>query len=157
MPLRTDCAGLESLPMRLMVVAVVVSLSVVPAARALDSFERREFLVRAAAEVERILAVAQVLTVEGPGSARTLVCDLSGGGPVEFESITLGDRIGGPNMSCAVLRLSTGAAIVRTAHEPAIILTGPGMRPLTVTDPRFELRLSGNLEGMDVVILAEVM
>lgn len=157
MRLRTDCTGLESLPMRLMVVAVVVSLSVVPAAKALDSFEKREFILRASAAVERILAAAQILTVEGPGSARTLELDLSGGGSVGFESISIGDRVGGPNMSSVVLRLSTGAAIVRTASEPAVVLTGPDMAALSVTEPHFELRLSGHLDGGDVVVLAEVV
>lgn len=157
MALRDDCSGLESIPMRLMVLAVVVSMSIVPAARALESFEEREFLIRAGAELDRIVFAAQALTIQGPGAARTLDIDLSGGGSLRFESVTIGDGPSGPNTSSVVLRLSTGTSIIRMAREPAAIMTGPGQKALVLTDPRFELHLSARMDGYDMVIVAEVM
>lgn len=157
MALRNDPAGLESLPMRLMVVAVVVSMSVVPAAGALEAFQHREFLLRAGTQMDMIVAAAQILAVEGPGSARTLDVDLSTGGSLRMASIIIGDRPGGPNASAVVLRLSDGASMVRFASDPPVTLSGPAMSALVLTCPRFALRLSAHISGIDVIVIAEVV
>lgn len=157
MALKSDSAGLESLPMRLMVVAVVVSMSVVPAAEALEAFQHRDFLMRAGTQMDILVAAAQIITVEGAGSARTFEMDFSGGGSLSLVSITIGDTPGGPNASSVVLRLSDGASMVRTASDPPVNLAGPAMSALVLTHPRFALRLSAQLAGIDVIVIAEVI
>ena len=155
MRLKNDRDALESLPLKLVIVAVVASLSVIPAGQALDGFRNREFANRAQLEVEKIVSAAQVLMLEGPGGVRTVHLNLENAGRLAIDRIMIGDEKGGPNMTAVVLRFATGASIVRTATSPEVWLMGPSGRTLVVSDPSFDLRLSTKLLNRTAFVLAE--
>jgi len=155
MHLNADVAGLESLPLRLMIVAVVASMSVVPAARMLDTLEDKEFVDRAKLQLENIVAAAQLLSVEGPGGVRTLSLDFSGRGDLRFRSLVLGGESGSANMSSVQLLLSSGSRILRTATAPEVWLVSPEGAALEVSSPVFELRLSALLAEGQLRMQAE--
>ena len=157
MRLREDCSALESLPLKLMIVAVVVSLSIVPAAEALGNLRNRDFVNRAEGQVRLIASSAQELMMEGPGGVRTVSLDFTGGGSLKFECITIGDRKGGPNMSAIVLSLRNGGRIIETVDDPPTWLRGPAGEPMETRTPSFELRLTCVLEGRSAYILTEVV
>jgi len=157
MRLREDFSALESLPLKLMIVAVVVSLSVVPAAEALGNLRNKDFVNRAGAQVEMIADSAQELMMEGPGGVRTLSLDFSGKGSLRFESIAIGDWEGGRNMSSVVLSLRNGAHIIDIIDDPPTWLRGPDGGPVDVRDTSFELRLTCSIEGRSAYVLAEVV
>jgi len=142
-------------PLRLMIVAVVVGLSVLPASQALDSFRNRDLVRRAALELDELMAVAQVMAIQGPGNVRTLSMDLRGDGSLRFDRITIGDSEEGPNATSAVLRFTNGAVLSRSADEPAVWLRGESGQGLTVDSPVFELRLESVLEDRMLSIVAE--
>lgn len=150
-----DCQGVETIPLRLMIVAVVVGLSVLPASEALDTFRNRDLVKRAALELDEMMAVAQVMAIQGPGNVRTLTFDLRGDGSLRFDRITIGDSDDGPNMSSAVLRFTNGAVLSRSAHEPAVWLRSASGGALTVESPVFELRLESVLENRVLSVIAE--
>lgn len=108
MSLRHDRSGLESLPLKLMIVAVVASLSIIPASEALDSLRVRDFARKAELQLDLVIGTAQVVGIEGPGSVRTLDLDLDGGTRMRFASLSIGDHRGGANMSSVVLRFVGG-------------------------------------------------
>lgn len=155
MAIRDDCRAVESLPLRLMIVAVVVCLSVLPAAEALDTFRNRDLIRRAALELDEIMAVAQLMAIQGPGNVRTLAVDLRGDGSLRFDTLSIGDSEDGPNLSSAVLRFKNGAALSRAALEPPVWLRSASGSALTVDSPVFELRLESVLEGRVLSIVAE--
>jgi len=157
MVLREDCRAVESLPLRLMIVAVVVGLSVVPASEALDTFRNKDLVRRAALELDELVAVAQVMAIHGPGNARTLSVDLQGDGSLRFERLAIGDSEGGPNMSSAVLHFGNGATISRSALEPYVWLRSASGDALTVDRPIFELRLRCVLEEGSLSIVVEAV
>lgn len=152
-----DRDALESLPLKLMIVALVASLSVIPAGQALESFRNRDFAARAQIELETIISAAQALMIDGPGSVRTLHIDFRGDGSLCFGWLSIGDLRGGPNMSSAVLHMSRGAILSRTATEPAVWITSPSRSSLTVDSPRCDLRLSAILEGRTAFVLVELV
>lgn len=155
MGLREDRRAVESIPLRLMIVAVIVSLSILPAAGALDTFRNRDLVRRAAMELDEMMAVAQVMAIQGPGNVRTLTFDLRGDGSLRFDKLTIGDSVGGPNMSSVVLRFTNGAVLARSALEPAVWLRSGSGGALTVDSPFFQLRLESVLEEHALSIVAE--
>ena len=157
MSLSRDCAGLESIPLKLMIVAVVASLSVIPASHALQGLENRDFVRRACLELEMIIATAQTLTTEGPGSVRTISLDLRGDGSLRPDRLTIGDRVGGPNASSAVLRLGNSATIVRSATDPPAMIIGPGWTALVASSFVLDLKMSAMLGNRTVYVLVEVV
>src|SRR4030042_289174 len=124
MSLRHDRSGLESLPLKLMIVAVVASLSIVPASEALDSLRARDFARKAELQLDLVIGTAQIVGIEGPGSVRTLDLDLDGGTRMRFASLSRGDHRGGANMSSVVLRFVGGGSTVRSAFDPPVWMTG---------------------------------
>jgi hypothetical protein len=157
MPLRDDRDALESLPLKLIIVALVATMSVVPAGQALESFRNRDFAARAQIELETIISAAQTLMVEGPGSVRTIHLDFRGDGSMAFGRLSIGDARGGPNMSSAILHMSGGAFLARTATEPTVWMMSISGGSLTVDVQTCDLRLSAKLDGRTEFVLAELV
>ena len=158
MRLRHDRSGLESLPLKLMIVAVVASLSIIPASEALDSLRVRDFARRAELQLDLIIGTAQAVGIEGPGSVRTLDLDfnLDGGTRMRFASLSIGDHRGGPNMSSVVLRFVGGGSTVRSASDPPVWMTGLDGESVVIDTPRFKLTLSCMLDNRTSSIMLEV-
>lgn len=125
-----------------MIVAIVASMSVMPAAEALESLRNGDFLRRAEAQLEVVISTAEVLAIEGPGGARVIELDFGSEGSLGFRSMMVGDSDGGPNVSAVVLRLSNGGTIVRFADDPPVMMTSPGGCGLLIASCSCTLRLS---------------
>lgn len=156
MALRNDGSGLESLPLKLMIVAIVTSLSIIPASEALEGLRTRDFASRAGLQLDLIIGSAQVVGIEGPGSRRTVDIDLEGGSRMRFAEISIGDHKGGPNMSSVVLRFVGGGLATRSASDPQVWMTGIDGETLVVDSPRFTLTLSCALDNRTSIVLLEV-
>lgn len=151
-----DRSGIEAIPLRLMIIAVVASLSIVPAADMLQNLKNREFVKRAILQLEGVIAAAEIVAIEGPGSVRTLELDFKGGDSMRFRGFRIGDLENGPNASAVVLELSNGASIIRMMSEPSAWLRSQEAHCLYAEKPVFDLRIEGVLEGQVFYILAEV-
>lgn len=157
MSLREDCHGLESLPLKLIIVAVVASMSIAVAADGLEGLRDKDFLRRARLQVDAIVAAAETVAVEGPGSARTLDLDFSSEGSLGFEGISVGDSTDGPGAASVVLLLSTGASVTGTAEDPPAWICSGGGQGLAIQSCTFGLRLECVLEGETFHVLASVV
>ena len=146
MRIESDSSGLESIPLKLMIVAVIAALSVVPAANALENLEDRDFLRRAEAQLDRIVAAAEILGVQGPGSLRVLDLDFTGDGSLRFLELVLGDALGGPRASSVILTLSTGAKVVRQANDPPVEMSAGGDECLIIRSEVSRIRMECVLE-----------
>jgi hypothetical protein len=155
MRLRDDASALESIPLKLAIVAVVAALSIIPAADALESMRNKDFVSRAQLQIEQIAHAAELVAMEGPGSARTLSLDFSSEGSIGFFRLTVGDSEGGAAMSCIALKLNTGAYLTSMVDDPPAWLRGMPDDGLEVFDPVFELRMENRLDGASGYILVE--
>jgi len=155
MSLRCDNAGLESLPLKLMVVAVVASLSIIPAAEALDGMRAREFIRKAELQLATIVACVETLTVEGPGNVRTISLDFSGDGRVGFSHLTIGDAKDGANVSSIILELRNGALIIKMADQPPVWMCSSAGISLQISSPVLDLRMSSLLSNQTDYVLVE--
>ncbi len=154
MSLAKDCGGLESLPLKLMIVAIVAALSILPAADALSTLKNRDFLQRAESQLARIAAAAEGLAIFGPGNVRTISVDLSSDGSTRFYQLVMGDVASGSNASALVLELSTGSRMIRTLESPPACMTSSEGGPLKISVPVFQIRMTVT-EGEDWLIIVE--
>ena len=157
MPSRADCRGLESLPLKLMIVAVVATLSIIPASEALDNLRNKDFLNRVELQLDMIMSTAQSLAIGGPGGSRTIELDFTSSGSVAFEHLAIGGGDGEANMSSIVLRFTNGAVMLKTCSDPPIWMRGTDGGGLVVVSPRSELKMSAQMEGKTEYILAEAV
>lgn len=142
MALRQDRRALEALPLRLLVIAVVAGLSVIPAAEALESLRDRTFLQRCELQLDTAIRTSQMIAMEGYGAVRTVQLDFRSDGKLRMASVTIGDGWGEPGMASIVLELSTGRRMIRTAMEPAVWITSETHQGLRVCSESFALRLT---------------
>src|SRR4030042_740406 len=148
MRLRNDASALESLPLKLVIVAAGAGLSIIPAADALESMRKKDLVGGAQLQIEQIAHAVQVVAMEGPGSVRTLSLDFSSEGSVGFFRLTLGDSEGGAAMNCVALQLNTGAYLTSMVDDPPAWLGGYAGAGLDGFNPGFELRIENRLDGV---------
>lgn len=143
MPMRLsrDEGALEALPLRLMIVAVVAAMSIAPAAEALEVLQDRDFVSRARLAMDRVVHTAQMLSMQGPGAARTVDMDLSSEGSLRALRLVVGDRPGGAYANAVVLELSSGGRLISLATDPAVDMCSVYLQGLRVDSERFSLRM----------------
>jgi len=157
MRLRDDRRALESLPLRLMIVAVVAAMSIVPAADALESLQDRDFLSRAGLMMDKVVWAAQALSMQGPGASRTVEVDLSSEGSLSAARLTIGDAPGGPCGNAVVLELTSGAKLVRLAQDPPAWMTSAFGSGLVIEPARFSLSMEAEFLDGTCVVTVEVV
>ena len=153
MAMKTDRNALEALPLRLLIVAVVAGLSVVPAANALQTLQDRSFLDRCAVQLESIVNTAQVISLEGFGSMRTIDLDFRSDGSLRMNRLGIGGCWAEPTLSSVVLELSSGRKLIRSADEPFVWLATGSHECLETSSPLFTLTLTASrLDGGPLVV-----
>lgn len=157
MRLRSDDEALESLPLRLMIVAIVAGMSIGPAASALQALEDRNFLHRCEIELERLISASQAVAMEGTGSRRTVEVDLSSDGRLRVTRVMIGDAWGGPWMTSIALELSSGRRMIGSVDEPVVWLASHELDRLVVGSDRFDAMLSHDIRSGRQVAICEVL
>lgn len=157
MRLSRDPEGLESLPLRLLIVAAVAAMSVAPAAEALDTLQDRDFLTRAGLTLDKVVHVAQMLSMQGPGAARTVDVDLSSEGGLRAVRLVIGDCPDGPRRYAVVLELSSGAVLTRSAEDPPACMTSLLCASLETRSTELSLRMQAQVIDGGCVVLVEVV
>jgi len=155
MRLKGDDSALESIPLRLMIIALVVSMSIIPASEALGTLRNGDFIRRAEAQLEVIVSTAEVLALEGPGGTRTVELDFSSDGSLRFKGMIIGDSTDGPNASAVVLILSNGGKLVRSADNPPVVMNTNGSSGLYIDSPWCCLRLSCDMADTCFRVIVE--
>lgn len=156
MRLSRDEGALEALPLRLMIVAVVAAMSIAPAAEALEVLQDRDFVSRARLAMDRVVHTAQMLSMQGPGAARTVDMDLSSEGSLRALGLVVGDRPGGAYANAVVLELSSGGRLISLATDPAVDMCSVCLQGLQVDSERFSLRMEVRQAGGDLLVCVGV-
>jgi hypothetical protein len=157
MTIAADRNAVEALPLRLLIVAVVAGLSVVPAASALQTLQDRSFVDRCVVQLEKIIHTAQVVAVEGLGSKRTLDIDLRSEGALRMTELVIGGPWMEPAMSSVVLELSSGRRLLSSAEEPFVWLAADSLEGLRSSSPRSTLVLTASESENGPLVVCEVL
>ena len=135
---------MEDAPLRLLVSAIVVGLTLPAIASALSDFEAQHVALQVERELDRIVRVAQSFYIAG-GGGTTVHVDLGGGIGSRLEYLDVGDAPGGPRAPSAVFKL-TGHPAVFVLSDPRVPMTGGG-GPLHVEAGTRAIRISYEGEG----------
>lgn len=156
MSLTRDRRAVESLPLRLLVVAVVAGLSVIPAAGALAALRARSFLDRCSLQLRTIVSTAEVVGMEGVGARRSVEVDLASDGALRAVELEIGGGPEEPTRSSVILELSSGRRLICQADEPFTWLASPAHERLVTTSTTFTLVMSGSESGGERLVVCEV-
>jgi len=131
MRLRGDAAGIEGLPLQLMIVAVVAGLTAPVVYAGLDAYDPGQLETRVRGEVLRLTRAAQQYAIAG-GGAETLALDFRGGLFTSIEYVAIGDRPGGPLANVVRYRIGGQGERIVLVDRPAVALVGPDNRTLAL-------------------------
>lgn len=154
---RSDTQAVETIPLRLMIVGVVIALSVLPAAQALDTLRNSNFFDRALQQIEAVADAAAIISIEGPGSVRTLSLDFSSNGELRFSSLSIGGPAGSPNSTMMLLTLSNERELARTVSADGTHVCSRERSSLQISIAQFALRMSAQFEKGEFWIQVEVV
>jgi len=132
------------LPLRLLVSAVVVGLTVPAVLSGLSAYEAGQMSVRVEQGIDAIVRAAEDFYLAG-GGAQTIRVDLDGGATVHVEYVIVGDAAGGPRATTAAYKL-TGQQAVFLLSNPPVPMTGD-QGPLRLGPGRHSVRVSYEGEG----------
>ena len=139
------------LPLRVLVSAVVVGLTVPAVLGAWSAYETDQASVRAVQAIDAIVRAAQQFYVAG-GGAEDVRVDLGGGITARIEYVRIGDAPGGPLGPSASYRV-TGQPEVLVLSDPAVPMSGLD-GPLRLGSGRHVVRITFDGQGDVRVALA---
>jgi|SRR5437867_1466513 len=132
------------LPLRVLVSAVVVGLTVPAILSGLSAYEAGQISVRVEQGIDVIVRAAEDFYLAG-GGAQTIRVDLDGGATIHVEYVLLGDAAGGPRATTASYKL-TGQPVVFIRSNPPVPMEGEE-GPLRLGPGRHTVRVSFEGEG----------
>jgi len=132
------------LPLRLLVAAVVVGITVPTIVSGLSAYEAQQISLQAAQAIDAVFRAAQDFYSAG-GGAQTIPVDLSGGVSVRLEYATIGDAPGGSRATTGTYKLS-GQPPVFLLSDPPVPMTADG-GPLRLGPGRHRVLVSYPGEG----------
>ena len=112
-PLRKNRKGVMDLPIRLMVVVMILSISLPLVCEALDENEKDISDIEMNSEIDRIVGAMSAAHYSGTGSSRTVTVDIPSGCEI---------RIGGEGIDSLSIRSYYGGELTSTSYfeRPAV-------------------------------------
>jgi type II secretory pathway pseudopilin PulG len=151
-----DRRGLEGLPLKLMIVALIVSVSAPAVLGSLESFERSTARTLLLSEAERLAAAAEEVFNSGEGNRRMISVDVPGNENGLDMSLEAG---GDPDSTASLsIRCLTSGQVTSTVimDHPTVRMTGPGGGPVTLGSGTHDLSLEcQEVDGRTIVIVEE--
>lgn len=144
--MRNDKRGIEGLPLRLMLVALLISLTLPAVLSSLGQMTSEVDGNRLAAAAEEIAHIVEEMASDGPGNVRIvrLPVDLSvdgdimiGGSEGSVESLKLTWSSGGKEMGCRYLN---DVAVITSEGVPLTLTMGATLRLSSPNDTWGEVR-----------------
>ena len=139
MPLSCDCRGIEGVPIKLLIVAIVLAITVPLIFSALRGFDRARVEQDLEAELEEFVSMVQVIYTSGPGNSVTIEFDIPGGAFTRVETVSFGDVPGGSMSSVIRYRLQGRAESWMVLENPNVPMTGLDNVPLEVASGHYEI------------------
>jgi len=140
MALHRDAAGIEGMPLQLLIVAIVAGITVPVVYAGLDAYDRGQVETRVRGEAFRLMRVAQQYSVAG-GGAETLQVDLRGGAFVPLLYLRIGDHGGGPYANVVRYRIGGEDERFVLAEHPTVLMAGTDGETLALGPGTYAIHL----------------
>ncbi|MFH0815608.1 MAG: hypothetical protein V1934_02155 [Methanobacteriota archaeon] len=126
MRIRPESGGLEGLPLKIAIVAVVVAISSPIIYGSLRTYEMAKLEGQMDTEASAIAELAKLLYVGGPGNVQQLIVNLRGGVTASADYMLVGDTPDGAYESCIRYRVKGLAERTLLVESPNVPLYGAG-------------------------------
>lgn len=147
---------MEDMPLRLLIVAVVLSSTLPYIADALRGYSEESTLSYLEGELERFLTAAQTVYRLGVGSVRVVTLSIRSPGVVSVERVTIGGDFGEGKRYLPVIRVKLSGGEERfLVTEPNVPMTSSelGGVPLVLEEGEWKIKLEhreAELEGASI-------
>lgn len=143
MVISRDEAGVEGIPLKLIIVMVIVAITVPVAWKGLESYDRSQTETNLVMEIDFLVAHIKQVYLSGMGNARDVDVDFSGGLVTSVERIEIGDSEDGVWSS---IRYKLGHensrfVLIKNPNIPIARVNEDDVGPLVVGPGRHTLRL----------------
>ena len=140
MGLHGDAAGIEGLPLQLLIVAIVMGITVPVVYAGLDAYDHGQVARRVEGEVLRLTHAAQQYAVAG-GGAETLELDFRGGSFTSVLYVWIGDRPGGAFPNVVRYRIAGEGERAVLVEKPTVSMAGPDGKTLVLGAGTYAIHL----------------
>ena len=141
MRLRPGTDGLEGLPLKIAIVAVVMAISSPIIYGSLRAYEMGKLEGQMGSEASAIAELAKMLYLGGPGNAQQLTVNLRGGVTSSADYMLVGDTPDGTYESCILYRVKGMAEKTLLIESPNVPLRAEREAPLKMLEGRHSLML----------------
>jgi hypothetical protein len=141
MRLRPGIGGLEGLPLKIAIVAVVMAISSPIIYGSLRAYESAKLEGQMGAEASAIAELAKLLFIGGAGNAQQLTVKLRGGATSNVDYMLVGDTTNGTYESCIRYRVKGMAEKTLLVSSPNVPLRGADGAPLKILEGKHSLML----------------
>ncbi len=139
MSLSCDPEGIEGVPIKLLVVAIVLAITVPLIFSALRSYDHARVEQGLEAELDEFVTMVQTIYVSGPGNGVTMEIDIPSGTFSRVETISFGDVLGGSMSSVIRYRLQGRAESLLVLKNPNVPMTGIDNSSLEIASGHYEI------------------
>ena len=139
MSLNSDSSAVEGLPLKLIITALVLSITIPASVNALQAYDRIQAEEGVQAEVEHLALSARQVYLGGSGSQRVVQFNPKGGMFYTLEWVAIGGPVGSQNTSSIFYRFEGGSTRGIVLTNPQIpvqgedgnaVMLGPGNHEL---------------------------
>jgi hypothetical protein len=136
-----DEAGVEGIPLKLIIVMVIVAITIPVAWKGLESYDRSQTETNLVMEIDFLAANIKQVYLSGMGNARNVDVDFSSGFVTSVERIEIGDsgdgvwsciryKLGHKNPQFVLIKNPNIPVAQVNEDEPGPLVVGPGRHTL---------------------------
>jgi hypothetical protein len=152
MTLNSDSSAVEGLPLKLIITALVLSITIPASVNALQAYDRMQAQENVRNEVEHLIISARQVYLGGAGSQRVIEFNPDGGMFYHLDWVSIGDAVGGQNESAIFYRFEDGSTKVILISNPRVALRGEGGGGVRIGPGRHQLVLQSKQDSSGIYV-----
>ena len=156
MTLNSDSFAVEGLPLKLIITALVLSITIPASVNALQAYDRMQAQENVRSEVEHLALAARQVYLGGTGSQRAIQFNPDGGMFYKLDWISIGDAPGGQNESAIFYCFGDSSTRAILISNPQVPLRGEDGDAVHLGPGRHSLVLQSKQDASGIYVEVRV-
>jgi hypothetical protein len=145
-----DGEAIEGMPLKLMIIALVMAITVPLIFAALRSFDASRVENELVAEINDFIATVQTIYTSGPGNSAVIDFEATGGSFADVEKVIFGDALGGQMRSVVRYQLRNGMETPIVAESPNVPMSTENNTALEIGAGNYQIKAECNVASVDI-------
>lgn len=150
MRLWQNTLGIEGVPLKLMIVAIILAITVPLIFSSLRAYDFSRVEQELIAELDEFVATVRMIYTSGPGNSALIMFDVPEGSFAKVECVRMGDALGGTMSSVVGHQLRGRQEVLRLIENPNVPLTSSDNDTLELLMGHHEIRAECELSSIDL-------